>query len=124
MKYNLKEPCNECPFVGKWKGWIGSHKSAQDFVDLVVADAPFPCHKTIDQTLRGHAYTEAYYSSEHCAGYALFMNRMCKLSRNPKMAAMQKRLRETCKVPVLWPPSKMVEHHNLRPPKNSEVSEK
>lgn len=114
MNYDMKKPCAECPYVGKWKGWIGNHKSAQDFVDLARADIPFPCHMTINQDYDA-AEIEVqmcFPAVAQCAGQALFMNRMCKLSRNINMARMQNRLKEEKPdVQILWPPEELVKHH-------------
>lgn len=112
MNYGLKVPCHECPFIGNTPGWIGSHETAQDFVDLVRADMPFPCHETVDQDSPDPIEAVLAQKVAHCAGYALFMSRMCKLSRRPELAAMQQRLKETCKVPVLWPPDELVRTHD------------
>lgn len=77
MEHNLKKPCNECPYMPYWKGWTGPHETAMVFHDLVRADAVFTCHKT-------HGKKE-----QHCAGYALYMNAMCKRSRDPAMRNLQ-----------------------------------
>lgn len=111
MKYNLSHPCHECPYVGNMPGWIGSHETAQDFVDLVKRGSPFPCHMTVNQNLRGAAFEEAAFNAEHCVGYLLFANRMLRLSCDRETAAAQIRLKKTCKDKVLWPPRKLVEHH-------------
>ena len=118
MKHDLKEPCHACPYVGKMPGWIGAHETAQDFVDVVRADQQFPCHETVAANHARHQHrcnadgtVPLTGKEQHCAGYALFMNKMCKVSRDPDMAAMQKRLKETCTVEVIWPPAKMVEVH-------------
>ena len=118
MHYNLKTPCHECPYVGKVPGWIGAHDTAQDFVDLVRVDAPFPCHESIDYAAVEHGESrkpEQQLKSAHvahCAGYAIFMSKMSKLSRRPELAAMQDRLKAKCKVQVVWPPDKLVELHD------------
>lgn len=113
MKYDLTKPCNECPYVGKWQGWIGSHQTAQDFVDFVRADEPFVCHMLLDQEA-DLAKQIASGKAQHCAGYALFMNRMCKSSRNKDMLAFQHRLKTECTTEVLWPPDKLVEWHDKK----------
>src|SRR5271170_3653934 len=102
MRHDMKQPCTECPYVGKWAGWIGDHESAQDFVDIARADAEFPCHMSLDQD--GDTEEQlAEDEGQQCAGQALFMNRMCKMSRRREMAEMQSRLKKECKVEVLFP---------------------
>lgn len=109
MKYDLKEPCKECPYVGNMPGWIGDHDHPQEFVDLVRADVPLSCHMTVQQD-------EGVYISpskeQHCAGYALFMNKRIQLSKRPELAQMQRRLKEEgCKTEVLYPAEVLVQHH-------------
>lgn len=117
MRYDLKKPCNECPYVGKIPGWIGAHDTAQDFVDVVLADAPFPCHCTVRHDSDAPSVTAQMEQKgnklQHCAGYALFMSQMCKSSRRPELFRMQQRLREECDVKVLSR-FEIVEHHTLK----------
>lgn len=111
MKYEMQEPCNECPYVGKWKGWIGAHETAQDFVDVVRNDQPFPCHKSVPSDTR--SFKERAMDAQQCAGYALFMSRMCKISRHAPMMEMQRRLKANPpKEEVLYPPQKLVDWHD------------
>lgn len=79
MKYQLKKPCPECPYARQMAGWIGSHETAKEFHDIAKEDEPFPCHMILSQA---------------CAGNALYMNRLCKLSRDPEKAEFQKGLEE------------------------------
>jgi hypothetical protein len=109
MKHDLKEPCAECPYVGKMKGWVGEH-DPQDFVDLVRADIPFACHMTVTQP---GGPDIAPHKAQQCAGYAIFMTRMCKMSRRPEMTEMQIRLKKECDTQVLFPGDVLVDHHTL-----------
>lgn len=87
MKFDLKQTCPECPYAAKTKGWIGNHESAKDFHDLVKQDTDFPCHMS---------------QKQHCVGNALYMNKMCKVSRNPDKAEFQKKLKENNTEQVLF----------------------
>lgn len=98
LKYQLKKSCIECPYTAKTKGWIGQHESAQEFHDIAKVDQPFPCHMSTGQS---------------CVGNAVYMNRMCSLSRDPDKAAFQKRLKEENKEEVLfsWDGQALVNFH-------------
>ncbi len=109
MKYGLNKPCRECPFLAKVRGWIGGHASALDFHELVHADARMPCHMTSNME-----HEEVQDGKEHhCAGYAMYMNAMCKKSRDPQMAAFQDKVRHLPKDDLLFSfdGSKIVEFH-------------
>lgn len=82
MKFELKKPCKECPFLALMPGWIGSHKSAMEFHDAVMNDVRFSCHLTHDKT------------EHHCVGYALYMNAVFKLSKDPEMLEFQNSIEE------------------------------
>lgn len=86
MRYDLKKPCPECPYTPKMRGWIGSHDSAMEFHEVVQQDAPFSCHMSPEQC---------------CAGNALYMNRLCKVSRDPDKAQFQKKLKDSLE-PVVF----------------------
>ncbi|MCH7295447.1 hypothetical protein [Acinetobacter higginsii] len=87
MQYDLKKTCPECPYAPKTKGWIGEHDSALDFHDAVKQDIDFPCHMSKEQC---------------CVGNALYMNSMCKISRDPQKAAYQNRLKQINKEVILF----------------------
>lgn len=98
LKYQLKKTCHECPYSGKTKGWIGEHESAQDFHDIAKQDIPFPCHMSTRQS---------------CVGNAIYMNRLCKSSRDQDKAEFQQRIRATNTEDVLfsWTGEALVAHH-------------
>lgn len=97
LKYQLKKPCAECPYSGKFKGYIGPHESAKEFHDIAQNDQPFPCHMSTKQS---------------CVGNAVYMNRLCKSSRDPEKNAFQNRLRETItEVLFSWDGQKLIDHH-------------
>ena len=98
LRYQLKKTCTECPYAGKTKGWIGHHKSAQEFHDIAKTDHPFPCHMSTGQS---------------CVGNAVYMNRMCKMSHDTDKAAFQERLRKENTEEVLfsWTGEALVDFH-------------
>jgi hypothetical protein len=99
LKHGLKEPCKECPFVGRIPGWIGEHETAEDFVDHARYDLAYPCHMN---------------KTHQCCGQVMFMNRMCKLSRDPVMLKYQQELKANPpSTQIVWPPSKLIEIHAI-----------
>ncbi|WP_342255242.1 hypothetical protein [Acinetobacter baumannii] len=98
MKFELKKTCPECPYTPKTQGWIGEHETALEFHHAVKQDIEFPCHMSKDQC---------------CVGNALYMNSMCKVSRNPQKANFQKSLKQINQETILFSfdGSKLVEFH-------------
>lgn len=94
MKYTQTQPCPQCPYTGKLPGFIGGHEDPQDFHDAVVADTPFPCHMSVNACKVSIAESIRPGSRvQHCVGYMLYMNRMCKVSRRPEVAQRQAELK-------------------------------
>jgi len=80
MASNYQEPCAQCPFARHCKGYLGPYKTTDELVDLVTRDeAFFPCHMSMKKR-----------PDKHCTGALVFMNQSCKLSRDPKIALLQK----------------------------------
>lgn len=98
MKFELKKTCPECPYTPKTPGWIGGHETALDFHNAAKQDIEFPCHMS---------------KSQCCVGNALYMNRMCKVSKTPEKADFQNRLKQHNREAVLFSfdGSKLVEFH-------------
>lgn len=99
LKYQLRKMCTECPYSNKTKGWIGGHESAKEFHDIAHSDTPFPCHMSTKQS---------------CVGNGIYMNRLCKRSRDNDKASFQDRLRTENNEDVLfsWDGSKLVDFHS------------
>lgn len=94
MQFNLRKPCKECPYTPKVPGWLGSHDASRDFHDMSMADVPHPCHLTVNGNASPTDGMEIENAVEQmCAGQAMYMNKRCKSSRNPDVAAYQKTLR-------------------------------
>lgn len=103
MKYSLKKSCAECPYLPKMPGWIGSHESGKEFHEIARADMEFSCHMNPEFS---------------CAGNAMYMNAMCKLSKNKQKSDWQKQLRDNCHeqkdVLFSFDGSKINDYHNFR----------
>lgn len=67
MKFNLKKPCKDCPFV---KGSSTNTTLAEGRLDGIVHDilhdASFVCHKTLEKE---------WNEQEHCAGALIYLER-------------------------------------------------
>jgi hypothetical protein len=113
MRFDLTEPCADCPFRRKsCPGWTGPWKPA-DLLEAV-GDRPFPCHKTVshdeqrieDDTLQS------------CAGAALFLNNTGKLCQSGWTVHHQERLEtapEEIRKSVFGTREQFLSHHNRRP---------
>lgn len=99
LRYQLRKPCSECPYTAKTKGWIGHHQSALEFHDIAKNDIPMPCHMSTGQS---------------CAGNAIYMNRLCKLSHDPDKAEMQNKLKDsTDSVLFSWNGQVLIDYHGV-----------
>lgn len=102
MKFNLKRPCKDCPYTNQVPVWIGPYESAAELHEFAAKDIEFFCHNTQDNKERSH-----------CCGNALYMNQLCKQSRDPEMAAYQRSLSMPEDIEILGSldGSKIVEFH-------------
>lgn len=94
----VPEPCNECPWRKKSvPGYLGPY-NAERWLESAHAEAPIPCHKTIQEGGWGP-------KTRQCRGAAAFRANVCKSPRNRTIEA--------------WPPdpevfesnAAFVEHH-------------
>lgn len=109
MNHNLTKACHECPYVGNIPGWIGSHRDPLEFVVIAKEDMQFPCHSSIDY--EDPEWETRLDEAEQCVGQLAFMNKLCKRSREPEVAAHQERVRGGTPIEVLWPPEHLVAVH-------------
>lgn len=75
MNYNLKSPCDQCPFlkVGGVKH-LGASRARE--IAMCMASTPgatFSCHKTVDY---GDDEPREAKGTQHCAGALLFMEKV------------------------------------------------
>lgn len=67
MKFDLKQPCKDCPFI---KGSSTNISLAKGRIEGIVADlradCSFTCHKTLDLPTM---------EQQHCAGALIFLER-------------------------------------------------
>lgn len=66
MKYNLTEPCDECPYL------IGSGFTYRSLVEH--ASGEFPCHKACVLDEEG-VFVERGKKTPHCAGALIFLEK-------------------------------------------------
>lgn len=68
MKFDLKKPCKDCPFIkGSSTNLTLSEERLDDIVnDISNNDMTFTCHKTLDL---------AKSEQQHCAGALIFLER-------------------------------------------------
>lgn len=120
-----KHPCMECPFRKKsLKGYIGGHASPQEIVDIVMADVKFPCHMQVnavsnqlerdDEMPHPEAFDIALAAAGHCTGSLIFMNNICKLSRDRAVVSLQDKVGRS--EDVFDRPEAMVKYHTMKRP--------
>ena len=103
--------CKECPFHKKSAaGWIGEHNHIDEIIDYAIHDVPFPCHMEVNSLVeKGYVFKKAYKTANNCTGQLQFMNNMCKLSRDKKIALLQK---EAGRSELIFKtPTEMRSHH-------------
>lgn len=109
MKFELKKPCKNCPFLKDSvspfnKGWLSSHR-AQGIVDSLVKDGgTFPCHKTVnydyeddiaeleelgEEEAAKNIYKKKIEGSQYCAGALILM---LKIDNPSQMTQIAQRL--------------------------------
>jgi len=81
MNYDMTTPCNDCPFLKKYKKGFTTRR-LQEFIQ-----GEFPCHKTAeDDEEEGLVGTD---KSSHCAGALIYME---KHNRSHQMMRIAERL--------------------------------
>ncbi len=86
MKFNLKRPCKDCPFL-KSNGYLRRTR-AIEIAEVLRNDASFSCHKTVD-----YSVDSEHRSCEHdsfCAGALVVMDNEDNLFMNvlPRLGAL------------------------------------
>lgn len=87
MKFNLKRPCDNCPFRNDKPFYLNPER-AEEIADSLLGDKSFSCHKTNGFDDDGDAVETD--ESEHCAGAMILLE---KLDRPNQMMRICERLR-------------------------------
>lgn len=78
MKFDLRKPCDGCPFRTDCpKGWLGEERAAEIAHSIIDDETTFPCHKTTEPNDEGKL--AGAIRSQSCAGSMI-------LSHNTKKA--------------------------------------
>lgn len=113
MRFDLKAPCNACPFrKDSAPGWLGPH-TPEDLVRQLQVAEYWTCHKTVTETISHDEAFDAGNAVQHCAGAAAMMRNACKLPRDPFLMAYAIEVGKRDDVFSHW--SHFLEHH--KPPK-------
>jgi hypothetical protein len=67
MRYNLTEPCDQCPFL------IGSGFTFDSLVEYAAGE--FPCHKTCSIDDETGSFVPCSEKTPHCAGALIFLEK-------------------------------------------------
>jgi hypothetical protein len=73
MNFNLKKPCNHCPFRSDISPFLKRQRAAEISNALVNMDESFPCHKTVNYD-NDEPLVPA--KAEHCAGALIMLEHM------------------------------------------------
>lgn len=135
MNYDLKKPCEGCPFRrNAAPGWLGDYK-AEEIVQMARRGENFLCHVHVEKN-RGYGddiplnrldeledddggpvdaddelpfeiWADVY--GQQCAGFMIFMRKLCKLPSNPAYAKASRAI--DTEQDILFPPDVFVDHH-------------
>lgn len=79
MKFDMKKPCKDCPFVvGSATNETLAEGRIESIVDDLRNDMSFTCHKTL--------YTEKKVEEQHCGGALIFLERENRPNQIMRMA--------------------------------------
>lgn len=78
MKFNLKKPCKDCPFiVGSSTNTTLAEGRLAGIVEDIQNDMSFTCHKTLEKQKP---------DQEHCAGAMIFLERQDRPNQMMRIA--------------------------------------
>jgi hypothetical protein len=77
MNFDMKTPCNNCPFRHDVPGFLRQAR-AEEIAESLLNDQTFPCHKTTKdaEDEDGESYRYADGTSQHCAGAMIMLMNM------------------------------------------------
>lgn len=90
MKYDLKKPCENCPFRNDRPGFLNKARAREIVESITDQDGTFSCHKHnkfADDDSEDAIETK---DSQHCAGALIFLE---KLGRPNQMMRICERLK-------------------------------
>lgn len=137
MNYDLKKPCEGCPFRrDSGPGWLGDY-NAPEIVQMARNGENFLCHTHAE---REHGYGDiplkqledrddpldpldddddgdtplpldvwARLNGQQCAGFMIFMRKLCKLPDDPRYFEAAKAIDKD--QDILFPPEVFIDHH-------------
>lgn len=114
MKFDLKRPCNQCPFRTDKAPFI-SHARAKEIADgMVKHGASFACHKTLGHDDDGDTYTKS--DSQFCAGAIIMLEKSGQagnvaMIRGAERFGLYKHSEMEMDSPVFDSPRDFVKHH-------------
>jgi len=88
MKFEMKKPCNNCPFrTDSLKGWLGSARAKEISFSIIHQQGTFPCHKTVDYDREDEEGSGVVtQDSQHCAGAMIMLEHMKKPNQMMRIA--------------------------------------
>lgn len=78
MKFDLKQPCKDCPFIkGSSTNGTLADGRIESIIDDIRKDASFTCHKTLEQPK---------HEQQHCAGAVIFLEKEGRANQMMRIA--------------------------------------
>jgi hypothetical protein len=116
MNFDMKAPCNNCPFRHDVPGFLRQER-AEEIAASLLSDQSFPCHKTTedDEDEDGESFRYATPDSQHCAGAAIMLmhmgepNQMMRIAM--RMGWFDPNKLDMC-APVFQDDGEFIDHHN------------
>jgi len=84
MKFNLKTPCNNCPFRTDVMFYLSNERVEEICTSLTAEDQTFACHKTTKFGDDGEAMQ--HKGENHCAGALIMLEHMDKPNQMMRIA--------------------------------------
>lgn len=113
MKFDMVQPCTNCPFRRDVRGYLTRARAAE-IASALLSDASFTCHKTNEYTEEGVIETS---DSRHCAGALIFLeaqDRPNQMMRWMERIGCYDRSKLDMDAPVFHAARDFIEHHGKR----------
>lgn len=113
MKYDLRRPCEHCPFrTDCLPGWLGESRAEEIAESVFERGESFPCHKTTEFSDEGEHLPRP--DEQACAGALILsekLERPGQMMRIAEQLGMYDRAKLDMSAPVFDDPEEFITHH-------------
>jgi hypothetical protein len=115
MKFDMTQPCADCPFRYDIQGYLREERAAE-IAEALLNDASFTCHKTNSfiEDDDGNSETVETDDSQHCADALIFLERQDRpnqIMRWMERIRLYDRRKLNMEAPVFDEAETFIEHH-------------